>query len=132
MRPSKKIIDSVSASELLRALNTLQHMGEDCDPEISFSDDSKACAPTNSKIINFDQYMARKGEGKSKNVRNAQRKSISPIRHDQTIQNTHLSDLKSRSHSPISKKPEKTERSMIPHKNNHAHPQPVRPSKENK
>jgi hypothetical protein len=39
---NKKIIDSVSASELLKALNTLQNMSDpDNDMEISFCDESK-------------------------------------------------------------------------------------------
>jgi hypothetical protein len=40
MKNPKKIIDSVSASELLKALSALQQMGE--EGEISFSEDSKA------------------------------------------------------------------------------------------
>lgn len=60
---NKKIIDSVSASELLKALNTLQNMSiPDNDIEISFCDESKIKSEykTNSKAINYDQYMAKK------------------------------------------------------------------------
>lgn len=54
---NKKIIDSVSASELLKALNTLQHMSDpDRDAEISFSEDSKVRSdfkPSNSRTMNY-------------------------------------------------------------------------------
>jgi hypothetical protein len=53
--------------------------------------------------MNFDQYMAKKVDGKLK----LQRKSISPIRAENAVQTVKISELKSRSCSPLSKKVEK-------------------------
>jgi hypothetical protein len=117
MKGPKKIIDSVSASELLKALSALQQMGE--EGEISFSEDSKVCGEgrNNAKVIHFEHYMARKTEAKPKHPiphqqgHPQQRKSISPLPHpEHTLK---IADIKSRSCSPLTKKPEKTDRSML-------------------
>jgi hypothetical protein len=88
----------------------------------------------NGRVINFDQYMARKVDGKQKNPGNFKRKSISPLR-EENAHTVKLADLKSRSHSPICKRPEKTERSMLVTQKQakpHAQPPHSRNPKENK
>ena len=53
LKPNKKVIDSVSASELLEALNTLQKLNEPPnDLEISFSQDNGKSI-SSSKTVNF-------------------------------------------------------------------------------
>lgn len=98
-------------------------MGEEA--EISFSEDSKLRpeARGHSKVINFENYMARKTEGRPGKPQGShqqaqltplqQRKSISPIRDSHQEHTIKIADLKSRSCSPLTKKPEKTDRSML-------------------
>jgi hypothetical protein len=90
--------------------------------------------------MNFDQYMAKKIESKPTKP---QRKSISPIRDEHTATTLKIADLKSRSCSPLSKKPEKTDRSLLvtqkkqkpqqplPHSHVHSHVPPHLPPQRN-
>lgn len=63
--------------------------------------------------MNYEQYMAKKEEGKQKIPCRPQRKSISPLKEDSSNLTIKINNLKSRSHSPLLKRPEKTERSML-------------------
>lgn len=132
---NKKIIDSVSASELLKALTTLQHMSDpDHDAEISFSEDSKVKSEfrsSNSKTMNYEQYMAKKVENR-KAQPPVQRKSISPLREQNVNQTIKIGNLKSRSHSPINCRQERTDRSMLITQKKVGKPQANYQNKENK
>lgn len=132
---NKKIIDSVSASELLKALTTLQNMSDpDHDAEISFCDESKVKSEfrtNNSKTMNYEQYMAKKVENR-RGQPPVLRKSISPLREQNVNQTIKICEMKSRSHSPINGRQERTDRSMLITQKKFSKPQANHQNKENK
>ena len=85
----------------------------------------------NSKVMNYEQYMAKKSENPVKKderrMKNQQRASFSPLSELHSNHTVRIADLKSRSHSPINARP--TDRTLLQTQKKQAKPNP---QKENK
>ncbi len=126
-KQTNKVIDSVSASELLRALNTLRNMSEKNNQfEISFSKEVPIKLddfPENSNTVGYEKYMASKSNVKiKKNTQKQRKKTPSPLKEQKSNVQERHSNLKSRSHSPYEKRSQRTD-SRISNLSRH----PVRP-----
>jgi hypothetical protein len=82
--------------------------------------------------MNYDQYMAKKVDSKQNKQHHYPRKSISPLKEENVNQTIKISNLKSRSHSPINTRQEKTDRSMLITQKKPVKPQPIPQYRENK
>jgi hypothetical protein len=116
MQTSKyPIIDSVSASDLLKALGALQSLGniQEEEEEVSFSEDiqaGKEWFATSSNVVDFSKYMEEKVKPSKPAPQRTQRRAASPLTDSKHHSSSKLNSFKSRSHSPIpTKKPERKE-----------------------
>lgn len=104
MNKNNRMTQSIAASDLLRALNTLQQ-NQGYEEELSFGHRPSNVAPSE-QCMNFEIYMKKKTTNPSKKEGTRVKKSVTPLK-DTTIRtnNRGLStNTEDRSLSPLSQK----------------------------